>query len=441
MSYAYQYRRTMILALPVILSQVGQVTVNLVDTIMIGHVGTSELAAASFANNVFLFGMLFGMGITIGFTPVVGEAFGKGDSGQLAKWLKNGLVSHGFVAVLITFFLLAMYFILPYMGQTDRVVDLARPYYLLLCISYVPFLLFFSVKQFLEGIGNTKYAMQITITANVVNIAVNYVFIFGKFGFPELGMIGAGIGTLTSRIIMPLMWVAYIYFKPRLTGYFKAARSEVMEAFRIRRLLGVGVPIAFQIIIEISAFAIGAIMMGWIGETELAGHQVAIGLAGATFMICLGISQATTIRISHQIGLKETGTIRTVAFASTHLVLLFMTVTALVFILGRNVLPLLFTSDPAVIEIASGLLIIAGFFQVFDGLQVIMLSVLRGLADVTIPMYIALFTYVFVALPVSYLLAFTFELGPPGIWYGYLVGLGLAGILFFLRFRGLLKKM
>ena len=431
----------MVLALPVILSQVGQVTVNLVDTIMIGHVGTSELAAASFANNVFLFGMLFGMGITIGFTPVVGEVYGKGEKNQLTKWLKNGLVSHSMVAGMITLFLLLLYFVLPYLGQTDKVVELAKPYYLLLCTSYFPFLLFFSVKQFLEGIGNTKYAMQITITANVVNIAVNYVLIFGKFGFPQMGLVGAGIGTLISRVIMPALWVLYISRKSWLKKIFIEARDQRIEWYRIKKLMALGIPIAFQIIIEISAFAIGAIMMGWISETALAGHQVAIGLAGATFMICLGISQATTIRISHQMGLKAPELIKSVAFASTHLVLLFMSVTALTFVFARNILPLMFTSDREVIEIAAKLLIIAAFFQLFDGLQVIMLSVLRGMSDVRTPMFMALFAYIFIALPVSYLFAFVLDLGPQGIWYGYLVGLAVAGSMFFLRFRKLLRKM
>ena len=440
-SFAYQYRRTLILAIPIVLSQVGQVTVSLVDTMMIGHVGTAELAAAAFANNVFLFGMLFGMGITIGITPIAGEAYGNGKLGELSRWLKNGLVSHWLAALVITTFLFLMYFILPYLGQTPTVVELAGPYYILLCASYFPFLVFFSVKQFLEGIGNTHFAMQITITANLVNILVNYILIFGKWGFPEMGLIGAGIGTLISRMIMPLLWLLYFQFLPEIRKYFVRAYHELIEWHRIRKLLAVGIPIAFQIIIEVSAFAIGAIMMGWIGETELAAHQVAIGIASFTFMICLGISQATTIRVSHQMGIREGETIKSIALASTQLVLLFMTVMAVLFITLRHKLPLLFSSDPAVMEIASGLLIIAAFFQLFDGLQVIMLSVLRGMSDVRIPMFLAILAYLFVALPVSYLFAFTLGVGPAGIWYGYLVGLALAGSMFYLRFRHMLKRL
>jgi len=194
-------------------------------------------------------------------------------------------------------------------------------------------------------------------------------------------------------------------------------------------------------LLEITAFSIGAIMMGWLGETPLAAHQVAIGLASFTYMISLGVSQATTIRVSHQMGIGDFKSLRMAAIASTHLVLAFMTVMGIIFIIGRNYLPILFTVDPAVINIASGLLIIAAIFQIFDGLQVVMLSTLRGMADVKIPMFIAFFAYLFLGIPTSYILSFTFEIGPQGIWYGYLVGLGVAGILFYLRFNQKLKNI
>jgi len=385
--------------------------------------------------------MLFGMGITSGLTPLTGEAYGSKNTNELVKWLKNGLTSYLATGVIISLLLSGLYFTLPFMGQTPEVVQLAGPYYLILCASYLPFLLFYSIKQFLEGIGNTKYAMQITIISNLVNVLANYVLIFGKWGFPELGLVGAGIGTLIARLIMPMLWLIYIRNLPTIKSYFTLARQEKIEWRRIGRLLSLGIPIAFQIVIEVSAFGIGAIMMGWIGVTELAAHQVAIGIAGFTFMICLGISQATTIRVSHQMGLRDRHALKMVSMASTQLVLLFMSLTALTFIIARHHLPLLFTDDPSVIEIASRLLIVAAFFQLFDGLQVVMLSVLRGMSDVRIPMFIAVFAYLFVALPVSYFFAFEFGHGPSGIWYGYLVGLGLAGILFFARFRLVLNRI
>jgi MATE family multidrug resistance protein len=239
---------------------------------------------------------------------------------------------------------------------------------------------------------------------------------------------------------MPLLFALYILKTPGFKRYFVLAYLEVFDRQKIYSLLKIGIPIAFQIIVEVLAFSIGAIMMGWLGEVPLAAHQVAIGLASFTYMISLGVSQANTIRVSHQMGVKDYKSLKMAAFASTQLVLMFMSVMGVVFVFARNLLPYLFTTDTEVIQIASGLLIIAAIFQVFDGLQVVMLSTLRGMADVKLPMFIAFFAYLFLGIPTSYFLAFKLMLGPQGIWYGYLIGLGSAGILFFLRFQHNLKK-
>jgi MATE family multidrug resistance protein len=434
------YRRNLHLALPVVISQIGQVSVSLIDNMMVGHVGTTELAASAFANNVFMVGMFFGMGITFGLTPLTGNSFGNGKMNEVVMWLKNGIFTHLFAGFGLNLIMAGIYFLLPYLGQTPDVVKLARPYYLLLCLSYLPFMLFFSLKQFFEGTGNTKIAMHITISANIINIVFNYLLIFGKLGFPEMGLNGAGAGTLISRIAMPVLFFVYIIKTPGFKKYFVLAHQQVFDKQKIIRLLKIGIPIAFQIIVEGLAFSVGAIMMGWLGEVELAAHQVAIGLASFTYMISLGISQANTIRVSHQMGVKDYKALKMAAFASTHLVLVFMSSMGIVFVLARNYLPYLFTVDADVIKIASGLLIIAAIFQVFDGLQVIMLSTLRGMADVKLPMFIAFFAYLFLGIPASYLLAFQLMLGPQGIWYGYLIGLGAAGILFWFRFQHNLKK-
>lgn len=426
--------------MPVVISQIGQVSVSLIDNMMVGHVGTSELAAASFANSVFMIGMFFGMGITFGITPLIGSAFSSGKTSEVVMWLKNGIFTHLVAAVGLFLIMIGVYFLLPLMGQPEIVTELARPYYLILCISYIPFMLFFSVKQFLEGIGNTKIAMYITVTANAINVLFNYLLIYGKFGFPELGLNGAGFGTLISRVAMPVLFFAYIMNTQAVKKYFILAHHELFNFQKIISLLKIGIPIAFQIIVEVITFSLGAIMMGWLGEVPLAAHQVAIGLASFTYMISLGISQANTIRVSHQMGVKDYKALKRAAFASTHLVLIFMSSMGLVFVFARNVLPFLFTVDSQVIEIASGLLIIAAVFQVFDGLQVVMLSTLRGMADVKLPMFIAFFAYLFIGIPTSYVFSFILKLGPQGIWYGYLAGLGVAGILFYLRFQHNLKK-
>lgn len=435
------YKRNLLLAFPIVLSQIGQVMVSLIDNMMVGHVGTTELAAASFANSVFMIGMVFGMGITFGATPLVGKAFGDNDYKTTVIWLKNGVFSHFIAGLLLTLIMFGVYLFLPLMGQPPEVLELAKPYYILLCFSYFPFVLFFSFKQFFEGIGNTKIAMLITLTANVVNIVVNYVLIFGKLGFSEMGLNGAGIGTLVSRIIMPIMFVYFIARKSRFLEYFRSARLEQITKDRILQLFRIGIPIAFQLIVEVTAFGIGAVMMGWLGETSLAAHQVALGLASFTYMISLGVSQANTIRVSHQMGLRDYKSMISASMASTHLVLVFMSLMALLFVVGRNLLPYLFTTDIEVVKIAAGLLIVAAIFQLFDGLQVIMLSTLRGMADVTIPMFIAFLAYLLVGIPTSYIFTFVVDFGPQGIWFGYLVGLGTAGILFYLRFKQNLKKL
>ncbi len=435
------YKRNLYLALPVVLSQVGQVTVHLVDNMMVGHVGTTELAAAAFANNVFMIGMYFGMGITYGLTPLIGKAFSRGKFQEVAALLKNGVFTHLAAAIVLSAVMFGIYFVLPLLDQPPEVLNLAKPYFLMLCLSYFPFMLFFSMKQFFEGIGNTKMAMQITITANVVNVVVNYVLIFGKLGFPEMGLIGAGIGTLVSRLCMALLFVMFILKIPKNKKYFEEAHKQVFSIKKVILILKIGIPIGFQIIVELFAFGIGAIMMGWLGEIPLAAHQVAIGLASFTYMISLGVSQANTIRVSHQMGVKNYKALQMAASASTHLVLAFMLFMGFVFIIARNYLPLMFTVDSAVINIAAGLLIVAAIFQVFDGLQVVMLSTLRGMADVKIPMFFAFFAYLLVGIPTSYILTFVLNFGPQGIWYGYLIGLSTAGILFYFRFRYVFRKM
>uniref|UniRef100_UPI003217736C MATE family efflux transporter n=1 Tax=uncultured Draconibacterium sp. TaxID=1573823 RepID=UPI003217736C len=435
------YRRNLALAFPIVLSQIGQVTVSLVDNMMVGHVGTSELAAAAFANSVFIIGMVFGMGLTFGLTPLVGKAFGNGDLNKTTVWLKNGIFSHLIAGTGLALIMLSVYIFLPLMGQSPEVLSLAKPYYLLLCASYLPFMLFFTFKQFFEGLGNTKMAMQITLTANVVNILVNYVFIFGKLGMPAMGLNGAGIGTLVSRIIMPLLFSIYILRNSRYRRYFVLAHYKPMVKKHVLSLLRIGLPIGFQLIVEVSTFGIGAVMMGWLGETQLAAHQVALGMATVTYMIALGVSQANTIRVSHQMGIKDYKSMKRASYASTHLVLMFMSTSALILVLGRNILPYLFTTDIEVIRISAGLLIVAAVFQLFDGLQVIMLSTLRGMADVTVPMFIAIIAYLLVGIPTSYVFAFLLNVGPQGIWFGFLVGLSTAGILFYLRFRKNLRKL
>ena len=438
--YIPVYRKNLTLAIPVIFSQLGQVTVNLADNMMVGHVGTTELAAASFAINVFHIGMLFGLGITLGLTPLVGQSFSARNKRNTASWFKNGVLVYFAASIVLSIFMSVLVLFMNRMGQSDEVVQKAIPYYLIQVSSLVPLMLFFSVKQFFEGIGNTKIAMVITIGANLLNIGLNYVLIYGEMGFPALGLNGAGYATLISRIIMPIVFVLIILKQKNFKGYLTDALHSGFEKLKIRRIISIGLPIGLQMVIEILAFSLGAIMLGWISKESLAGHQVAISMAAMTYMISFGLASGTTIRVSHAFGEHDLKEVKHAVYASLHMVIAFMSLMGILFVLLRNQVPLLFTSDPAVIKVAAGLLIVGAFFQIFDGIQVVLLGALRGIADVRIPMFMAFFSYIVVSLPISYLLAFVFNFGYSGVWIGFIFGLSTAAILFGLRLRNQIRK-
>jgi MATE family multidrug resistance protein len=440
MNYIPVYRKNLALAIPVIFSQIGQVTVNLVDSIMVGHIGTVQLAAASFATSVFLVGMLFGLGITLGLTPLVGQSFNSKNQKNLGSWFKNGILVNLIASILICIAMSSVVLLMDRMGQSKEVVQKAIPFYLIHVSSLIPLMLFFSFKQFFEGIGNTKIAMVITIIINLVNIALNYILIYGKFGFPALGLNGSGFASLISRLLMPVLFVIIILRIPTYRVYLFEAIHSGYEKIKIKRIMSIGFPIGFQMVIEILAFTLGAIMLGWISKESLAGHQIAISMASMTYMISFGLASGTTIRVSHAFGEHDRNELKQAVFASLHMVIAFMLLMGILFVLLRNQLPLLFTTDPAVIKVAAGLLVVGAFFQIFDGMQVVLLGALRGMADVRIPMFIAFFSYILVSLPISYLLAFVFNFGYQGVWIGFVFGLSTAAVLFGLRLKNQVHK-
>lgn len=438
--YLPVYRKNLALAVPVIFSQIGQVTVNLVDSIMVGHLGTTELAAASFAINVFHVGMLFGLGITLGLTPLVGQSFNSKIQKNLGSWLKNGILVNFIASIILCAAMSSVVLFMNRMGQSKDVVQMAIPFYLIHVSSLIPLMLFFSFKQFFEGIGNTKIAMIITIFINLVNIGLNYVLIYGKLGFPVLGLNGSGYASLISRLIMPVIFVLVILRKPAFRLYLSEAIHSGFEKMKISRIVSIGLPIGLQMVIEVFSFSLGAIMLGWISKESLAGHQVAMSMASMTYMISFGLAAGTTIRVSHAFGEQNRNELKHAIFASLHMVIAFMSMMGVLFVLLRNQLPLLFTSDPAVVKVAAGLLVVGAFFQIFDGMQVVLLGALRGMADVRIPMFIVFFSYIIVSLPISYLLAFVFSFGYSGVWIGFVFGLSTAAILFGFRLKNQVQK-
>jgi len=327
-------------------------------------------------------------------------------------------------------------------GQEQVVVDAARPYYILIVLSIVPFLFFFLFKQLLEGLGNTWIAMVITLGMNLLNIGLNYILIFGKLGFPAMGATGAGIATLISRTLMPILFWLVLRFKSTFRQYTLHITHYTLHIQDgLRRLWRVGLPIGLQTTMETVLFTLSFIIIGWLGKESLAAHQIANQIADLTFMLALGIGSATTIRVSHQLGQGDLHAVRMASNASIHLVLLMNTIGAVLMISLRHYIPHLFTEDPEVISIASSLILIAGFFQYADGLQTVGAAMLRGITDVKMPMIYAAFSYLFISLPLGLFLMFPCGLGAQGMWISFIIGLSIAALLFHIRFRKKLKKM
>jgi MATE family multidrug resistance protein len=310
---------------------------------------------------------------------------------------------------------------------------------MILVFSILPFQYFFIFKQYAEGLGNTRIAMAITISANFINIAFNYFLIYGKIGLPAMGLNGAGVATLISRLFMPLAFVLVYrhvdFFKPERTFH----KKTIFNREAAIKLIRIGLPIAGQSIVEVLTFSLGSIMMGWLGEKALAAHQIVLSLASFTFMAASGLAAATTIKVSHYKGQNNKLAIVNSVKASLLMVTIFMLCSVTAFMLLRYKIPGWFVPDAEVIEIAGNLMLIAGFFQIFDGLQVISLGALRGLEDVKYPMLFLLIAYFAIALPTSYIASFVIKAGPQGIWLGYMLGLIMVATLLLFRFRWKMK--
>ncbi|MBQ6604366.1 MAG: MATE family efflux transporter [Tidjanibacter sp.] len=429
------------LALPVMLTQLGQVVVQLCDNMMVGRLGALPLAGVSFGGTVFFIIFALAIGFTLGLTPLVGELFAQNRKEEVAGYLQNSIALYLTMGVIFVALLLAAVPLMHYLGQPEEVVEVAIPYFRYLAWSVLPFMLFASFKQFLEGIGNTKVAMTIVVISNALNILLNWVFIFGKFGAPELGAAGAGLSTLIARAVTPVMMIAYFLSKREFRSYFDYFSWRKMMGLSregnhyCKELFRVGLPIAGHLTLENSAFCITSLMMGWIGTVEIAANQITTTMANVAFMMVVGIGSATTILTSHAYGARDRAQIKAVSLASYTVGLAWNTITALSFILLRNHIPHLFTNDPEVVRTAGMLLIFCGLFQFSDGLQCISTGLLRGIKDVAVILRIALVAYVIINVPLGYLLCFVVGWGAPALWIGFIAGLTIAAVLLIRRFR------
>ena len=448
--YLPYYKRNLKVALPVMLTQLGASLVGLFDSMMVGHYATVDLAAVSFANALFFMAMVFAMGALMAITPLVGIQMGemnimpekKADIRQkIAVLFQNGMLFTMLQSALMLILLAGCIPFLSYFGQEPEVIEVARPYYILIVVSLVPFLVFTFFKQFLEGLGNTLVAMIITLAMNGLNILLNWIFIYGHWGAEAMGATGAGIGSLISRVGMALCFWLAMWFHKDWKYYIQTFSWRNFSWSEIKQQIKLGFPIGAQTFLETFTFAASFVIIGWISKEALAAHQVANQIADMTFMIALGVGAATTIRVSHQLGEKNIVGVRMASNASIHLVLVINTIGAALMIGLRHYIPMLFTEDQEVIAIASKLIVIAGLFQYADGLQAVGAAMLRGITDVKVPMLIAFVAYILVGLSVGLVCAFPMGMGAAGIWIGFIFGLSLAAICFHIRFRRLMRNI
>ena len=442
--YKDQYKSNLRLALPVVLTQLGQILTQVADNLMVGRYGGDDpvpLAAVSFGGAVFFILFIAAIGIALGMTPLVGELYAQGDREKSAGLLQNGILFY----TLLGFAMAAVqYAVIPLMydlGQPVEVVDMAIPYYKMLVFSMPFVMLFFAFKQFLEGVGNTKVEMVVTIIANMANIGFNAVFIYGRFGLPEMGAEGAGLGTLLSRIIAPIGMIGYFYNRHKYRGYLDGFSPRNYSWATVKNLLHMGLPISMQMFLEASAFVGTGIMMGWFGKETMSANQIAVTIGNCAFMIVMSIGAATTIRVSHCYGARNIGELSLAAKASYHLVLAWNAFAALVFITMRNIIPTFFSTNPEVIAIASQLLVFAALYQLSDGIQNVSVGILRGIQDVKIIMPIAFVSYWLLNLPVGYLFGFTLGMGPTGLFLGFSFGLSAAAVMMIVRIRRSVRKL
>ena len=440
-NFKKHFPKTFALAYPVMLSQLGQVGVGIADTMMVGRLGAETLAAASLGNSIFFVIMMFGIGVSMSITPLVASADGEGKSKRITRIFKHGFIINVFTGMILFMLILLASPGLYHLNQPLEVVNLAIPYLAIVTFSLLPFMVFQTFKQFTEGMSQTKQAMAITILCNLLNVFLNWVMIYGNLGFPALGLNGAGYATLISRILMAAIMFYYVWNSKRYKPYKLSFGFKKLSFPLVSKMLNIGVPTGFQFVFETGAFSAAAIMMGWIGTNALAAHQIAINLASISYMMASGLSSAATVRVGNQLGRRDIQNLREIGFTSFSMAALFMLFFAVGFIVFRNYLPMLYINDSSVVEMAASLLIFAGIFQLSDGVQVVGLGALRGMADVRIPTIITLVAYWVIGLPLGYFLAFNYGYNEHGIWCGLLIGLTVAAAMLVFRFNFLTEKL
>ena len=448
--YTKEFKYNTKLATPVILGMLGHQVVALVDNIMVGQMGSAELAAVSLGNSFMFIAMSVGIGFSTAITPLVAEADGEGNREKGKSSFKHGLFLCIALGIALFAIVMAAKPLMYVMKQPPEVVDLAMPYLTLVAASLVPLIIFQGFKQFSDGMSMTRFPMYATIVANLVNVLLNYMFIFGKFGAPALGVVGAAIGTLASRVVM-VLYLWYLLSRNEKSRYFVTSiKIFTLSKAMLKKLLNLGFPSAMQMFFEVAIFTAAIWLSGILGKNPQAANQIALNLASMTFMVAMGFSVAAMIRVGNQKGLKNFRELRRVAISIVLLTSILSLIFAIGFILFNGELPKIFldynsitdfADNHEVVALAAQLLIIAAIFQFTDALQVVALGALRGMQDVKIPTVICFIAYWLIGFPISYYLSMHTPLGSQGIWYGLLAGLSASGVMLFIRFNYLSKKL
>jgi MATE family multidrug resistance protein len=434
-----ELRPTLALAFPIIVGHMSQMLIGLTDSAFIGRVGTVPLAAAAFTNGVFGIFYVVGIGLLCGAGVFAARDHGAGDEVGCAAWLRHGralALAVGFGGLGLMAFLSTQ---LAHFGQPSEVVAIARPFFLLIAASVVPALVFQVQRQFAESLGRPWVPMAIILADVALNAFFNWVLVFGHLGFPALGLVGSGCATLLARLVA-VAAIAVWLRRSRHFAVVRAAPWSGWERARFVHLLRLGGPAGGMLLFEAGVFSAAALMMGWLGTVPLAAHQIAIGCASFAFMFPLGMSMAVSLRISRAHGEGRPEAVRAIGFGALVTGLVFMAGCALVFVVAGRAITAGFTPAPDVATLATRLLLVAAFFQLFDGGQVISVGALRGLHDVRVPTVITFVAYWVISLPLGYGLAFHTGLGPVGVWVGLAIGLGSAALLLSWRFHQLTQR-
>ncbi len=433
--------KTFKLAYPVIIGQLGVIMMGVVDSIMVGKLGSVPLAAASLGNSLIFLILIIGIGSSVVVSPIVAILVGGKRFSECGVYFRQSLLVNIVLSIIMAGIILLGINYIQYLNQPKEVIELTIIYMTIVGFSAIPLMLFQTYKQFIEGLSIMKPAMIIAILANIINAFVNWILIFGELGFPKLGLAGAAWATFLSRVFMAVVIMIYVMRNQKFKQYDVTFHFRGINIPVIKKLLSLGLPSGFQYFFEVGAFTFAVIMIGWIGANELAAHQIAINLASITFMAVLGISQAASIRVGNAMGEQNIPNVRKAGFTAIALGAGIMSLAGITFILLHNYLPTLYINDEAVISIASRLIIIAALFQLSDGTQAVGIGVLRGLTDVKGPTIITFIAYWIISLPIAYVLAFNFNLGVDGVWIGLLIGLTVSAILLTARFNHKSKKI